>query len=119
MDFPSSIPKPPSPSYIPAYTALQDGSLLTPLYTKDLAASNARLFGGSALLTLSIITVWFAIRFLRRAQLSSIKDKTLFYLLLASQLMGPVAFASLLAPFFFRSVNCNVYVKRVDSGPPH
>jgi len=108
--FPSSITASTSPSYIPTYHALPDGSLLTPLYTEDLVESNTRLFGGSALLTLFIINVWIAITFLHRAQLSSIKDKSLFYLLLASQVMGPVAFASLLVPFFSRSANCTVYV---------
>jgi len=107
LNFPPSAP---ASSYTPSYIALPDGSLLTPLYTQDLAISNGRLFGCSALLTLFIINVWIATTFLRRAQLSSIKDKTLFYLLLASQLMGPIAFASLLAPFFSEAVNCTVYV---------
>lgn len=108
--FPPSINASTSPRYIPTYHALPDGSLLTPLYTENLIESNARLFGGSALLTLFIINVWIAATFLRRAQLSSIKDKSLFYLLLASQVMGPVAFASLLVPFFSGSANCTVYV---------
>ena len=108
--FPPSLTASTSPSYMPTYRALPDGSLLTPLYTEDLNKSNARLFGGSALLTLFIINIWIAATFLRRAQLSSIKDKSLFYLLLASQVMGPAAFASLLVPFFSRSANCTVYV---------
>ena len=108
--FPPSLTASTIPSYMPTYRALPDGSLLTPLYTEDLNNSNARLFGGSALLTLFIINVWIAATFLRRAQLSSIKDKSLFYLLLASQVMGPAAFASLLVPFFSRSANCTVYV---------
>ena len=108
--FPPSLTASTSPSYMPTYRALPDGSLLTSLYTEDLNNSNARLFGGSALLTLFIINVWIAAAFLRRAQLSSIKDKSLFYLLLASQVMGPAAFASLLVPFFSRSANCTVYV---------
>jgi hypothetical protein len=110
LNFPPSITAPISSSYIPAYYALPDGSLLTPLYTEDLVKFNAHLFGGSALLTLFIVNVWVAATFLRRAQLSSIKDKTLFYLLLASQVMGPVAFASLLVPFFSRSADCTTYV---------
>lgn len=108
--FPPTITASTSPSYTPAYHALPDGSLLTPLYTKDLVESNARLFGGSALLTIFILNVWIATTFLHRARLSSIKDKTLFYLLLASQVMGPIAFASLLVPFFFSSANCTLYV---------
>jgi hypothetical protein len=108
--FPPSITASTDPSYIPTYHALPDGSLLTPLYTKDLFESNARLLGGSALLTLFIINVLIATTFLHRAQLSSIKDKSLFYLLLASQIMGPVAFASLLVPFFTPSANCTMYV---------
>lgn len=106
LEFPSSTPPISS-----NFTRLPDGSSLTSLYTEDLAISNARLFGGSALLTLFIINVWIAITFLRRAQLSFIKDKTLFYLLLASQVMGPVAFVSLLVPFFSRSANCTTYVR--------
>ena len=108
--FPPTITASTGPSYTPTYHALPDGSLLTPLYTEDLVESNARLFGGSALLTIFILNVWIATTFLHRARLSSIKDKTLFYLLLASQVMGPVAFASLLVPFFFSSANCTQYV---------
>src|SRR5258706_6486878 len=95
-------------SELHAYRALPDGSLLNPLYTEDLINSNARLFGGSALLTLHHQRL-DCHYILCHTQLSSIKDKSLFYLLLVGQGMGPATFASLLIPCFSRSANCTVY----------
>lgn len=102
--FPSPFPSP-LISYRPAYTTLEDGSLLTSVYKADLYSANSRLFGIGALLTLGAINVWTCVSFIRRGK---VKDKTLFYLLLASQLLLPVCFFALLSPFFLSNVNCTI-----------
>ena len=104
--FPTPLPNPLS-SYRPTYTSLEDGSLLTSLYKADLYSANSRLFGIGALLTLGAINVWTCVSYIRRGK---VKDKTLFYLLLASQILLPVCFFALLSPFFLSNVNCTTYV---------
>jgi hypothetical protein len=98
---------PPNPlqNYRPIYTALPDGSLLTPVYSADLYSANSRLFGIGALLTLGAINVWTCVSYIKRGR---VKDKTLFYLLLASQILLPTCFGALLAPFFLDNVNCTM-----------
>lgn len=102
--FPSPPPDP-LQGYRPQYTALADGSLLTPIYKADLFSANSRLFGVGALLTLGAINVWTCVSYIRRGK---VKDKTLFYLLLASQFLLPVCFSALLAPFFLDNVDCTM-----------
>jgi hypothetical protein len=102
--FPDPLPSPLT-AYRPSYATLSDGSLLTQLYKADLYSANSRLFGVGALLTLGAVNVWTCVSFIRRGK---VKDKTLFYLLLASQLLLPVCFSALLAPFFLDNVNCSM-----------
>ena len=102
--FPSPPPDP-LQAYRPQYTTLPDGSLLTSVYKADLFSANSRLFGVGALLTLGAINVWTCVSYIRRGK---VKDKTLFYLLLASQFLLPVCFAALLAPFFLDNVDCTM-----------
>jgi len=102
--FPTPLPNP-LQAYRPLYTTLPDGSLLTSVYKADLFSANSRLFGVGALLTLGAINVWTCVSYIRRGK---VKDKTLFYLLLASQFLLPVCFAALLAPFFLDNVNCTM-----------
>jgi len=103
--FPSPLPDP-LDDYRPFYQALADGSLLTPIYKADTFSSNSRLFGVGALLTLGAVNVWTCVGYIRRGK---VKDKTLFWLLLASQFLLPICFAALLAPFFLENVDCTMY----------
>ncbi|KAG8817272.1 hypothetical protein FRC17_011315 [Serendipita sp. 399] len=82
--FPTPLPTP-LDSYRPLYTTLPDGSLLTSVYKADLFSAHSRLFGVGALLTLGAVNVWTCVSYIRRGK---VKDKTLFYLLLASQITG-------------------------------
>lgn len=102
--FPAPVPSP-LDSYRPSYSTLPDGSLLTSVYVDDLSSANSRLFGLSSLLMLGAINVWTCVAYIRRGK---IKDKTLFYLLLGSQLLIPACFSALLAPFFLLKVNCTM-----------
>jgi hypothetical protein len=102
--FPYPLPDP-LDAYQPNYDALADGSLLTPIFEGDLFSSNSRLFGVSVLLTLGAVNVWTCVGYIRRAK---VKDKTLFWLLLASQLLFPTCFAALLAPFFINNADCTL-----------
>lgn len=104
QQFPTPIPEP-LQNYRPLYTALPDGSLLTPVYGADLYSANSRLFGIGALLTLGAINVWTCVSYIKRGR---VKDKTLFYLLFASQVLLPTCFGALLAPFFLDNVDCTV-----------
>ncbi|KAG8844588.1 hypothetical protein FRB91_002521, partial [Serendipita sp. 411] len=98
---------PPNPleSYRPLYTTLEDGSLITSVYKADLFSANSRLFGVGALLTLGAVNVWTCVSYIRRGK---VKDKTLFYLLLASQVLLPICFSALLSPFFLSNVDCTI-----------
>jgi len=102
QQFPTPLPDP-LQNYQPTYTTLPDGSLLTSLYRADLFSANSRLFGIGALLTLGAINVWTSVSYIKRGK---VKDKTLFYLLLASQALLPTCFGALLAPFFLGNVDC-------------
>jgi hypothetical protein len=102
--FPTPLPNP-LQNYRPLYAALPDGSLLTPVYSADLDSANSRLFGIGALLTLGAINVWTCVSYIKRGR---VKDKTLFYLLLASQVLLPTCFGALLAPFFLDDADCAV-----------
>jgi hypothetical protein len=102
--FPYPLPDP-LDAYHPYYDVLADGSLLTPIFKADLISSNSRLFGIGVLLTLGAVNVWTCVGYIRRGK---VKDKTLFWLLLASQLLFPTCFAALLAPFFLDNVDCTL-----------
>lgn len=97
----------------PDYHLLQDGSLITETYRQELQQSYY------ALLLFSMITVLFfrniivSAGYLRRGR---IKRKFLFYLLFASQLLGPVALIPILVGFFYPGVDCNLYVFVLCSG---
>jgi hypothetical protein len=104
QQFPTPLPDP-LQNYRPSYTILPDGSLLTSVYRADLFSANSRLFGIGALLTLGAINVWTCVSYIRRGK---VKDKTLFYLLLASQILLPTCFGALLVPFFLDNVDCTM-----------
>ena len=95
-------------NYRPKYKpALADGSIITDYYATDLALANIRLLGVGALLMYFIVSTINAIRYLRR---SRAKDKTLFYLLVASQIPGPICFLALGISWFNENASCTVSV---------
>ncbi|KDQ06939.1 hypothetical protein BOTBODRAFT_60341 [Botryobasidium botryosum FD-172 SS1] len=89
--------------YFPKYSALPDGSLTTPLLRHDMAKQTSRLLLIGALLMLFTRNTLVSLDYIRRGR---VKDKTLFYLLFASQIFGPVCFLSLIVGFVNQDANC-------------
>ncbi|CAE6453991.1 unnamed protein product [Rhizoctonia solani] len=90
-------------AYLPDFTAKGDGSLITPLYAQSSVNEHIRIFITGALLMLFIRNIFTSIDYLRR---TSSRDRTLFWLLLISQMWGPVRFIPVAAGFFNRSADC-------------
>ncbi|CAE6412198.1 unnamed protein product [Rhizoctonia solani] len=90
-------------AYLPAYAAYGDGSLVTPLYTQSSTNEHIRIFITGALLMLFIRNIFASIDYLRR---TSSRDRTLFWLLLISQMWGPVRFIPIAAGFFSKATDC-------------
>ncbi|KAF8761864.1 hypothetical protein RHS01_01007 [Rhizoctonia solani] len=79
------------------------GSLVTPLYTQSSTNEHIRIFITGALLMLFIRNIFASIDYLRR---TSSRDRTLFWLLLISQMWGPVRFIPIAAGFFSKATDC-------------
>lgn len=93
-------------SFRPTYLALDDGSLITPALMNDLWSSNLDLLFVAALATLFLRNIVVAVDYLRRGKM---KNKTLYYLLLASQALAPASFVPLLVSTFNQNINCTLY----------
>ncbi|KAG8932061.1 hypothetical protein FRC00_000319, partial [Tulasnella sp. 408] len=102
--FPNPIPTP-IQTYRPGWDSTGDGSLITPVYQAAAKHDHARIILMGALLAIFVRNVFVAIDYLRRGRA---RDKTLFYLLLASQLWGPVAFSAIIAGILSRTASCTV-----------
>ncbi|KAF7784438.1 hypothetical protein Agabi119p4_603 [Agaricus bisporus var. burnettii] len=92
-------------SFRPTYLALDDGSLITPALINDLWNSNLDLLFVAALATLFLRNIVAAVDYLRRGKM---KNKTLYYLLLASQALAPASFVPLLVSTFNQNINCTL-----------
>ncbi|KAJ7107633.1 hypothetical protein C8R43DRAFT_1044731 [Mycena crocata] len=86
----------------PAYLPLPDGSLATIPFMNDLARSYLSLLVTAMLATLFLRNIVVCIDYIRRANM---KRRTLFYLLLCSQLLS-MGLAPLLASYFNQRLNC-------------
>ncbi|CCM00912.1 uncharacterized protein FIBRA_02958 [Fibroporia radiculosa] len=93
----------PLQSFQPVYYALNDGSLLTPFYLDHIHIPKLWLFAAGALSVFFLRNTVVALSFIRR---SRVKDKTLFYLLLISQLFGLLGSLALVIADFNQSVSC-------------
>lgn len=96
----------PIDSFEPPYHALADGSLIATPFIADLRNANLVLVLLSAAAAFFAINTLWAITFLRRG---NIKNKTLLYALLTSQVVGIPAMISLVATYFDQFANCNTY----------
>ncbi|KZS92931.1 hypothetical protein SISNIDRAFT_89601 [Sistotremastrum niveocremeum HHB9708] len=100
--FPARTPIPGLPTYYP----LADGSLITPIYNQNVISDQIHLVGMGALLMLFCRNIITSVSYLRR---SNVKRRRLFYLLIASQLCGPICLATLLTSYFYAvHVNCQI-----------
>jgi hypothetical protein len=93
-------------SFRPSYFALDDGSLITPALITDLRGSNLDLLFTAALAMLFLRNIAVAIDYLRRGKM---KNKTLYYFLLASQALAPASFIPSLVSTFNQDISCTLY----------
>lgn len=95
----------PIESFTPTYHALPDGSLLTPPYVYDLKGAYSNLIFLTALTVVFFRNIFVSGDYIRRGK---VKKKGLFYLLFASQILGPVVLLPPLIAYFHDSINCSV-----------
>ncbi|KDQ63763.1 hypothetical protein JAAARDRAFT_65765 [Jaapia argillacea MUCL 33604] len=103
-DYSHYYPNIPPASFTPSYEVLGDGSLLSAPLLADIQRMQSSLVCLGALFLLFLRNVVVTVDYIRRGH---VKRKHLFYVVLASQLLGPPAFLSLIIPYF-RSVNCKI-----------
>ncbi|KAI0932354.1 hypothetical protein AcW2_001008 [Taiwanofungus camphoratus] len=93
----------PLESLRPTYYARSDGSLLTESAMSQLPLAKAWSAVAGACGVFFLLNTQTSLCYLRRSRL---KDKTLFYLLLASQLLGLMSTLAVIIGDFDRSANC-------------
>ncbi|KAJ7071224.1 hypothetical protein C8F01DRAFT_1109589 [Mycena amicta] len=86
----------------PFYSSLPDGTLATAPFLDDLRRSYTSLLVTAMIATLFIRNIFVCIDYLRRA---NIKSRTLFYLLLSSQILS-LGLAPDIASYFYSSLDC-------------
>ncbi|KAG8689095.1 hypothetical protein FRC09_012584, partial [Ceratobasidium sp. 395] len=90
-------------AYLPPYAVIPDGSLITPLYHQSSVNEHMHIFITGALLMLFIRNILASIDYLRRTKS---RDRRLFWLLLFSQMWGPVRFIPITTGFFSAATDC-------------
>ncbi|KZT30370.1 hypothetical protein NEOLEDRAFT_1173810 [Neolentinus lepideus HHB14362 ss-1] len=95
-------------SYRPIYSALPDGSFVTPTFLESMGRANGLLFALGAFIAFFIRNIIVSISYVRRGR---VKHKYLFYALLVSQILGPVGLVPLIVSYF-KPLDCTV-VNRV------
>ena len=89
----------------PSYLPLDDGSLVTGVFIKDLQSANITLFLVTVLAVIFLHNTFVSANYIRRAQ---VQQKLLFYLLHLSQLIGCIGTFPQLVSFFVREADCSV-----------
>lgn len=95
----------PISSFQPTYTALSDGSLVSSIYTPHLRISEGWLVMGGALFVLFLRNTYRAVQY---TQTVNVKNKTLFYMLVASQMIGIMVSIFLVVAEFSGSFDCTM-----------
>ncbi|CAL1696081.1 unnamed protein product [Somion occarium] len=90
-------------SFRPTYSALPDGSLVTPPLISDIRTANSWLLVYATIGTFCLLNTITSFRYVRKGQ---VKNKFLFYLLLCSQILGLAAIIPMIIPYFSQSVSC-------------
>jgi hypothetical protein len=111
--FPNPIPTPIA-TYRPNWTVTEDGSMVTPIYLKVAAYDHSRILLMGFLFAIFLRNVFVAFDYLRRGRA---RDKSLFYLLLASQLFGPVAFITIIVGILSPTASCTACVSSLGPVP--
>ena len=100
-------PNTPIESFQPLYRALADGSLISSPLDEEQQSANLSLLVIGALAAVFLRNIYASADYIHRGK---VKKKTLFYLLLASQLLAPVSLTPIIVSFFTEKVNCTAYV---------
>ncbi|KAI0361754.1 hypothetical protein OH77DRAFT_1391537 [Trametes cingulata] len=87
----------------PSYTALSDGSLVSSVFTPNLRLSEFWLVLGGALCMLFLVTTYKSYTYCR---IVDVKNKSLFYMLCASQAIGLFVSVFFLVADFEPSIDC-------------
>jgi hypothetical protein len=95
----------PIQSFVPTYTTLADGSLLTPAFMRDQRDANLSLFILGLLAMLFTRNIFVSGDYLRR---NTVKKKKLFYTLFLSQILAPVAFIPIIMSYFTQRMSCSL-----------
>ncbi|PIL32077.1 hypothetical protein GSI_06781 [Ganoderma sinense ZZ0214-1] len=95
--------KTPLSSFQPQYTALDDGSLISSVYTPNLRVSEGWLVMGGALIVFFMLSTYRAIQYTRVVK---VKNKGLFYMLIMSQLIGIVVSVFFVLADFNTDIDC-------------
>ena len=95
----------PVESFQPDYTPFPDGSLIARPFLNNVTASYGLLLFIGALMMLFLRNVIVSADYIRRGR---VRYKTLFYVLLISQVMGFVTFVLAATTYFVDNVNCKL-----------
>lgn len=104
--------KTPISSFRPHYTALDDGSLISSVYTPNLRVSEGWLVMGGALIVFFMLTTYRAIQY---ARVVKVRNKGLFYMLVASQAIGIVVSVFFVLTDFNTDIDCTTWVTTFNS----
>ncbi|KAH6917247.1 hypothetical protein BKA70DRAFT_1395109 [Coprinopsis sp. MPI-PUGE-AT-0042] len=104
-DYPLYYFPTPISSFQPTWRPLPDGSLIAPPYDQDFLNANLNLFVLGAVAAVFIRNILASVSYLRRGK---VKRKTLFYLLLFSQLLAPFSLTPVIISHFWNGLGCNL-----------
>ncbi|KAI0670018.1 hypothetical protein C8Q78DRAFT_159237 [Trametes maxima] len=93
----------PISQFQPSYAALADGSLVSPAFTPNLKVTESWLVIGGAITTFFLMNTLRSIMYCR---IVKVKNKSLFYMLSASQAIGLFTCAFFVLADFEESINC-------------
>ncbi|KDR85136.1 hypothetical protein GALMADRAFT_233779 [Galerina marginata CBS 339.88] len=94
-------------SFFPTYTALADGSLITPPFNQDQLDANLSLLVTGALAMVFARNIVVSGDYIRRGK---VKKKTLFHVLFLSQILAPVAFIPIIMSYFSQRMHCTLVI---------
>ncbi|KAF8167960.1 hypothetical protein B0H34DRAFT_792626 [Crassisporium funariophilum] len=94
-------------SFVPEYSALGDGSLLTPPFHQDMSDANLSLLIIGALAMLFTRNIIVSGDYIRRGK---VKKKILFYVLFLSQILAPVGLVPIIFSYFSQRIHCNLVI---------
>jgi hypothetical protein len=92
-------------AFVPIYSTLPDGSLLTTPFNDDLRDANVGLLIMGALMMVFARNILVSGDYIRRGK---VKKKMLFYVLFLSQILAPVSLAPIILTYFNEKISCKL-----------